>query len=112
MKHIFLAVLIIMVSASFSFAKDVFVKGYTRSDGTYVQPHHRSSPDSSRLNNYSTEGNVNPYTGQHGTVNPYSQPSNQNHFNNQYRNQFNSNDNNPFGRPNRTKSFSNNNDDD
>jgi hypothetical protein len=30
--------------------------------------------DNNRLNNYSTQGNVNPYTGQMGTVNPYSQP--------------------------------------
>ena len=33
-------------------AKDVHVKGYTRKDGTYVRPHIRSSPDSSRSNNY------------------------------------------------------------
>ena len=40
---------------------------YTRSDGTYVQGHWRSSPDSSYNNNYSTQGNYNPYTGQSGT---------------------------------------------
>ena len=45
-----------------------------RKDGTYVQPHHRTAPDNNRLNNYSTQGNVNPYTGQMGTVNPYTQP--------------------------------------
>jgi len=33
-------------------AGDVNVKGYTRRDGTYVQPHVRSAPDSSRANNY------------------------------------------------------------
>jgi len=33
-------------------AKDVHVRGYTRRDGTYVRPHIRSSPDSSRWNNY------------------------------------------------------------
>lgn len=33
-------------------AKDVYVKGYTRSDGTYVRPHVRSSPDSYKSNNY------------------------------------------------------------
>jgi len=44
-----------------------YVNGYTRSDGTYVSGHFRSSPDSSYNNNYSTQGNTNPYTGQEGT---------------------------------------------
>ena len=50
---------------------DVFVNGYYRNDGTYVQPHYRSNPDGNILNNWSTQGNVNPYTGKTGTVNPY-----------------------------------------
>jgi hypothetical protein len=56
------------------YGQDQNVRGHTRQDGTYVQPHHRTAPDNSRFNNYSTQGNVNPYTGQMGTVNPYSQP--------------------------------------
>ncbi len=48
-----------------SFA-DVSVRGYYRSNGTYVQPHYRSSPDSSIYNNWSYKGNVNPYTGKRG----------------------------------------------
>lgn len=48
---------------------DVSVSGYYRSNGTYVEPSHRSAPDSSRLNNWSTRGNTNPYTGQEGTKN-------------------------------------------
>jgi hypothetical protein len=31
-------------------------------------------PDGKRLNNWGTQGNVNPYTGQRGTVNPYALP--------------------------------------
>src|SRR6266571_7188864 len=64
---------------------DVFVDGHYRSDGTYVQPHHRSNPDGNFSNNWSTYGNVNPYTGQWGTrqspsqsfpsYRPYSFPS-------------------------------------
>lgn len=48
-----------------------YVRGYTRKDGTYVAPHYQTNPDSSRLNNWSTRGNVNPYTGKAGTVDPY-----------------------------------------
>ena len=51
---------------SFAFA-DVRVKGYTRKDGTYVNPHYRSNPDGNFYNNWSTVGNVNPYTGKIGT---------------------------------------------
>lgn len=37
--------------AATSAAAQVHVRGYTRSDGTYVAPHTRSSPDSSVYNN-------------------------------------------------------------
>lgn len=49
---------------------DVSVKGYYRNDGTYVQPHHRSSPNSNTNDNWSTKGNTNPYTGEKGTRDP------------------------------------------
>lgn len=57
--------------ASSAFA-DESVRGYVRRDGTYVPPHQRSSPNDSRLDNYSTRGNVNPYTGERGTVDAFS----------------------------------------
>ena len=63
--------LLATIVASSALAKDVYVKGHTRKDGTYVQPHHRTSADSTKLNNYSTQGNTNPYTRKAGTVNPY-----------------------------------------
>lgn len=47
---------------------DVYVSGYTRSDGSYVGPHYRSSPNSSTYDNWSTKGNINPYTGKHGST--------------------------------------------
>jgi hypothetical protein len=49
---------------------DVYVRGHTRSDGTYVQPHYRTNPNNSTYDNYSTRGNTNPYTGRAGTVDP------------------------------------------
>ena len=74
MKKLFFA-LFVFVSVmfptfEFAYGRDVYVRGYTRKDGTYVQPHHRSAPDSNPYNNWSTKGNVNPYTGQMGTHNP------------------------------------------
>ncbi|WP_199741558.1 hypothetical protein [Flavobacterium sp. GSP6] len=49
-----------------SFAQ-VSVRGYYRSNGTYVQPHQRTAPNYTRNDNYSTVGNTNPYTGKAGT---------------------------------------------
>jgi hypothetical protein len=46
---------------------DVSVRGYSRSNGTYVAPHMRSAPDGNFYNNWSTKGNLNPYTGVPGT---------------------------------------------
>ena len=69
------ALAVLLATLSFSvMAKDVYVDGYNRKDGTYVEPHHRSSPDSSKNNNYGTEGNYNPYTGKEGTKSPYETP--------------------------------------
>ena len=48
----------------------VRVSGYTRKNGTYVQPHIRSSPNSNPYDNYSFPGNTNPYTGKTSTGNP------------------------------------------
>jgi hypothetical protein len=53
-----------------SSSSSVHVRGYTRKDGTYVQPHRRSAPDGRKSNNWSTRGNVNPYTGKPGTQSP------------------------------------------
>jgi hypothetical protein len=43
------------------------VNGYTRQDGTTVQPYERTAPDDTQTDNYSYQGNVNPYTGRVGT---------------------------------------------
>lgn len=54
-----------------SFAKTVKVKSYFKSNGTYVSSHYKTSSNKTKLDNYSTKGNYNPYTGKSGTVNPY-----------------------------------------
>lgn len=76
-----LGILFLALAVAFSFPDPLFaqkgkssggsvhVRGYTRKDGTYVAPHERSAPDSSKANNWSTKGNVNPYTGKPGTHN-------------------------------------------
>ncbi len=58
------SLLFLLVQAS-AFAYQ-HVSGYTRSNGTYVNSYYRSDPDSTQTNNWSTEGNVNPFTGEAG----------------------------------------------
>ena len=66
-KAILLAIAALLLAMCVAATAAVHVKGYTRKDGTYVAPHYRSSPDHSLSNNYSTKGNINPYTGKEGT---------------------------------------------
>lgn len=74
MKTLIAASLLVLAAASATAQQ--YVQGHYRSDGTYVQGYYRSAPNSTQLDNYSTQGNTNPYTGQAGTVQPQlNQPS-------------------------------------
>lgn len=71
MKKILAIILIslVLVLSIFSFveARVIRVRGYYRpSTGTYVQPHYRTSPNRTKWDNWSTRGNINPYTGKRG----------------------------------------------
>lgn len=68
LKNILISSLItITLASSLTCYADVAVNGYYKKDGTYVKPHMRSDPDSNFYNNWSTVGNINPYTGKKGT---------------------------------------------
>jgi hypothetical protein len=67
----YLMLLILMNSQSGSSNySTTYVEGYYRNNGTYVRPHYRSRSNSTTLDNWSTRGNINPYTGTIGTHNP------------------------------------------
>ncbi|MCO4783112.1 MAG: hypothetical protein KC646_12380 [Candidatus Cloacimonetes bacterium] len=55
-----------------NFAQDVWVKGYTKSNGTQVKGYFRTKADNNKYNNHSTKGKVNPYTGKKGSFKPKS----------------------------------------
>lgn len=63
-------VVILALGAVNAWSQDVRVRGNVTKNGTYVQPHMRTSPDGKFSNNYSSEGNVNPYTGELGYKKP------------------------------------------
>ena len=70
MKQIAVLSLIFGVSIQL-YASSNYVNGYYKKNGTYIQGHYRSNPNSSKYDNYSTKGNYNPYTGKKGTKDPY-----------------------------------------
>ena len=67
MKKLFFFIAFLFAAAN-SFAQtSTYVSGYTNSNGTYVQGYYRTTPNTTRNDNYSTVGNTNPYTGSAGT---------------------------------------------
>lgn len=77
MKNIIFSLIALLLMVSFSLVSAPSaealqrVKGYTTKRGTYVAPHFKSSPNKSKFDNFSAKGNVNPFTGKKGTVNPF-----------------------------------------
>ncbi len=45
---------------------DHYVGGYTRNNGTYVEPHYQTNPNATQMDNYGTSGNYNYHTGTTG----------------------------------------------
>jgi hypothetical protein len=89
-KRIFIALLVFLVlGGTIQTQADVSVRGYYRKDGTYVRPHMRSDPDGNFNNNWSTKGNINPYTGEEGTK---TSPSDSGSYDSSYDSNYDSSD--------------------
>ena len=59
--------IVLMLTVEAALAGDQSVRGYYRQDGTYVAPYHRTTPNNNLSDNYSSQGNSNPWTGQRGS---------------------------------------------
>ena len=80
--RIFVISMIFALSATAALAQSVQRNGYMRKDGTYVAPSYSTRSNNTVLDNYSTRGNVNPYSGRQGYVDPYAAKTNGNPFGN------------------------------
>jgi hypothetical protein len=69
-KIFVITIVLITFSIPTSEAKSTRVKSSITKTGTYRSPHLRTSPNKTKIDNWSTKGNVNPFTGQKGTKNP------------------------------------------
>lgn len=52
-------------------SSSVHVSGHVTKAGTYVAPSYRTAPNRTKVDNWSSKPNVNPYTGKAGTKDPY-----------------------------------------
>ncbi len=83
MKKLFICFVIAVVASVSSYAQSIYgsssifgttnttvryQSGYTRSNGTYVSGHYKTVSNSTNLDNFSTRGNINTFTGSIGTV--------------------------------------------
>lgn len=72
MKTLITTIVIALIYATAFSQTPQYVNGYYRSNGTYVQGYYRTKANNTIRDNYSTKGNINPYTGQKGTKTYYS----------------------------------------
>lgn len=66
-----IVILAMVLAGNAAMAQSHTKSGYVKKDGTYVAPSAATNPNGTKVDNYSTKGNVNPYTGKERTVDPY-----------------------------------------
>lgn len=66
-RILLLAAMLAVIPTAGNAQRQVHVDAHTRSDGTYVPSHMRTAPNTTRNDNWTTRGNVNPHTHEAGT---------------------------------------------
>lgn len=75
-KTMFILVVMIFGVIGFSHAKPYqYIRPYVKSNGKIVNGYLKTYQNNTKFDNFSTKGNINPFTGKKGTVNPYRVPS-------------------------------------
>ena len=69
MKKIIISIIFLFIFNHIGFARIVHVRSSVTKSGKYRQSHNRTSPNKIKIDNWSTRGNVNPYTGKKGARN-------------------------------------------
>jgi len=63
LKTVATLAMLVALCAPLAASAAVHVHGYTRKNGTHVPSHYRSDPNATRRDNWTTRGNINPFTG-------------------------------------------------
>jgi len=65
-----ISLVLVLGVSGFADARTMRVKGYVKpSIDKYIAPHFKNTPNKTKFDNFSTKGNINPFTGKKGTVN-------------------------------------------
>lgn len=67
MKKLFITVTFCLLGYLGFSQTSTYVNPYTKKNGTYVEGYNRTTPNNTNIDNYSTQGNSNPYSGSIGT---------------------------------------------
>ena len=67
LTSVLLALLLLLPFSMAAQARSHSVRAHVTRHGTYVRRHMQTNPNHTKRDNYSTKGNVNPYTGKRGT---------------------------------------------
>lgn len=74
MKTLIVSAIVSVAAVAAHAQEPVLKRGYVRADGVYVPPSMTTKPNDTKIDNYSSKGNVNPLSGKAGTVDPYAPP--------------------------------------
>ena len=75
MKTQLLASFILVFMGTNAIGQDqYYVEGHYKKNGTWVEGYYKTKANKTKSDNYSTEGNYNPYTGREGKKKEYSDP--------------------------------------
>ncbi|MFH0735695.1 MAG: hypothetical protein V1773_13895 [bacterium] len=71
MKALMYLLLLIFFVSNIDIFAQTWVDGYYKKDGTYVSGYLKSNSNETKIDNYSTKGNINPFSLETGTKDPY-----------------------------------------
>ena len=69
MRRTIAIIAVLLAAVGFASAQGYhYVEGHTTKNGTYVPGHNQTNPSGTINDNWSTQGNTNPFTGKPGTI--------------------------------------------
>lgn len=71
MRVVFIGLAVALLAGPSLATESHRVKGYVTKSGTYVAPSRATKPNGTKVDNYSSKPNVNPYSGKAGNKDPY-----------------------------------------
>ena len=65
-KQLLVSVIMALFAINAIAQESTYVEGHFKKDGTWVEGYYKTKPNKTKKDNYSTDGNYNPYSGKEG----------------------------------------------